>query len=144
MKKLFLILIAILFLSVPVLAEERLLLNGVDATGASKQWYFGTDQSAIQHTVSCYYTDANASITALVITLEGSIDLDNIDASSAHWFTLATHTFTAAELTAKQAMFFLTTANLTRIRVNITTLTGVDVGTDEVFALYSPETRTDK
>lgn len=144
MKKLFLILCTVLLLSIPALAEERLLLDGVDATGASKQWYFGVDQSAIQHTVSCYYTDANASISALVITIEGSIDLNTVDASGAHWFTIATHTFTAGELTAKQAMFFLTTANLTRIRVNITTLTGVQVGVDEVYALYSPETRTNK
>ncbi len=128
------VLLSILLISGTAFADSKLLLNGVDVTGASGEIAFDSKVST-NHTVQCYYTDANASISALVLELQGSISPKS-DAT-AKWFTIAEHTFVGAEITAKQAIFFTTSAAISRVRVNITTLTGEQVGTDKVYVSYN-------
>ena len=111
-----------------------LLLDGVSATGTSS--VIRHTNAPDKHTVACYYTDANASISALTIALEGSIDKHSVEDADAHWFALASHDFTGAEITAKQTMFHVVNVPVTRVRLSITTLTGATVGTDLVYALY--------
>ena len=55
--------------------------------------------------------------TAVTVALEGSIDNSN-------WFSLASHAFTAAEITAEAAMFHVVNKAVPFIRGNLTTLTG--------------------
>lgn len=111
----------------------HLLLDEATATGASASIFLHAVTS--KHTVSCYYTDANASITALTIKLQGSDDNRGIADANAHWYDLAEHTFDAAEITAKQAMFHVDNKPVKRVRVNITTLTGEAAG-DVVSVRY--------
>lgn len=102
-------------------------LVAVDTTGAGKTLEVRYVPDV--HILECHYTDANASISALVVDLEGSLD-------KTYWYQLSQHTFTAGELTAKQAAFFTINAPVRYVRGNITTLTGADVGTDEITCTY--------
>lgn len=113
---------------------SHLLLNGVAATGASSSVFLHKAKS--EHTCTCYYTDANASISALVIKLQGSDDNKGVADASAHWYDLQTYTFAAADITSKQAMFHTVNKPVKRVRLNITTLTGAGAG-DLVYARYT-------
>ena len=138
MKKLLFIFVCILIVCTPCLARSPL-LSGVAATGASKGVTLSDFSST--HTVEVYYTDANASITVLTVDLEGSIDPSRTADASAHWFQLASYTLTSAELTAKQAMFHVVNKGASRLRVNITTLTGADAG-DAVTVLLATDSES--
>ena len=82
-------------------------------------------------TVECFYVDANASISAATIVLQGAIDTDK---RLGQWHDLATHAFTAGEITAKKAMFHVISKPVTRVRFNLSTLTGA-AGADLVYCL---------
>jgi alkylated DNA repair dioxygenase AlkB len=70
-----------------------------------------------------------AVATSVTLDLEGSLDDSN-------WFTLASHVFTAGEITAEQAMFHVADKPVTFARLNLSTLGG---GTDPtVTAWYEP------
>jgi hypothetical protein len=73
-----------------------------------------TRQGVKTHTVQVFITGGPSDV---VIELQGSIDGSN-------WFTLAEHTFSAAELSASQAMFHVTGRLVHHVRPNLTTLTG--------------------
>jgi len=133
MKKL-LMAIMILAIGSYAWAGGQLLLNGVSATGAGDGQLIGTTE---KHTVSVYYTDANASISALVVAFQASNDPASVTDANAHWYTVASHTFTASELTAKQAMFHIVNAPVERVRLNVTTATGIGAGVDAVYARYT-------
>lgn len=125
-KRLLIITVIVLFSTFPAYGGQDLLV-AVDSTGAgnSKKVRYIPDV----HVVECHYTDANTSITALTVDFEGSINKTN-------WYQLSQHEFSGGEITAKQAVFFTINAPVEYVRANITTLTGVDVGTDEITCLY--------
>jgi len=105
------------------------LLDAVTAAGASSTW--NLVHGCSQHTVAAVFT---GTVTALVVDLEGSID-------GTSWFQIATHTFTAGEITAKQAMFHLVNAPVPKVRVNITTYTGTGPVTVKYFG-YEDSSRS--
>jgi hypothetical protein len=86
------------------------------------------------HTVVIHFIDADSSVSAVTVDLEGSISGENISDADAKWFQLATHVLTGAELTAKQAMFHVANKAVKRVRANITVLTGED-GTNDKFTV---------
>lgn len=94
-----------------------ILLNAATATGASPTWT--VRMKPVKHTVQATM-GGTVVATAVTVDLEGS--LDNID-----FFTLASHIFTAAEITAEAAMFHVIDKPVRFVRSNLTTLTG---GTD--------------
>ena len=73
------------------------------ATGDAR----GANGIATYHTVACWYSDTDNSITAATVDLEGSID-------GIHFYQLATHPFTAGEITAKAAMFHVVNAPVSK------------------------------
>jgi hypothetical protein len=119
----------VVFSVFPVQAEQ-VLLNGVSATGAGPT--LSINSPFRDHTVDIYYTDADTSITAIVVELQGCI-IEDI--SNCRYYTLAEHTFSSAEITAKQAMFHVVDKPVTRVRLNITTLTGEGTG-DVIYGVY--------
>jgi len=124
MRKAFLFVCVLLLLASPCFAATTLLEDAV-ATGVGESTQVNQVKN---HTVACYYTDANSSITALSVVLQGTIDNTN-------WYDLATHSFSAAELSAKGAMFHVIDKTVSRVRANITVLTGWGAG-DVVNVLY--------
>jgi hypothetical protein len=109
------------------------LLDGVTATGASVAFKANT---ATKHTVQVDWTNTGGSVTAMVVALEGTINNQgDIDAGVETWFTMASHTITAGELTAKAAQFQVDSNGPEKfVRVNITTLT--ETGTTAVYVRY--------
>ena len=88
-------------------------------------------------TVECFYVDANASISAVTVVLQGAIDTNK---RLGQWHDLATHEFVAGEITGKKAMFHVLSKPVTRVRFNLSTLTGAD-GADLVYCIqrtYKP------
>ena len=75
MKKIIVLALALILISGPAFASGQLLFNGVATDGASAALLV---PMVPQHTVAMYYTDANASITAITVALEGSIDPPSI------------------------------------------------------------------
>lgn len=91
------------------------MLSAVTTTGASNIVYLAEPSES--HTVSASFTSG----TAVVIALEGS--LEGRESASPEWFALATHTFSADEITAKQAMFHVASKPVKAVRLNLTTFT---------------------
>jgi hypothetical protein len=70
-----------------------------------------------RETIITFVAKTTGAPTSVVIDIEG--DIDKLGAA-----TLATHTFSAAELTAELAMFHISGKPVDRLRYNITTLSG--------------------
>ena len=90
------------------------IFNSVLATGASRSIPVNPAKSF--HTVQATM-GGTVVATAVTITLEGSIDGES-------WFTLATHAFSGAEISAEKAMFHVADKTVSNIRLNLTVLTG--------------------
>jgi hypothetical protein len=86
-------------------------LNAVEATGASS--IKALPFLVTSHTVQATITGAP---TAVTVDLEGSLD-------GTTFFALASHVFSAGELTAEGAMFHVVDKPVTYVRINLTTLT---------------------
>lgn len=84
---------------------------------------------AKDHTVFCNYTNVGGSATAVIVNVDGSIDNDN-------FVQVATHTFTAGELTARKAMFHVLEKPISAVLGNISSIT--DTGTTYVGCKYWP------
>lgn len=97
-------------------------LNKVTTTGAGEPLTF--TKLWKDHTVQVTTTGAP---TAVTIDLEGSLD-------NATFFVLASHVFTAGELTDSKAMFHVIDKVVRNVRLNLSTLTGGSSPT--VTALY--------
>ncbi len=136
MKKLFLVLMCILALTGAAFAGD-LLINGAVATGESWPVQFNANEIPDKHTISCYYTDANSSVSAVTIDVEGANDPYTTTNANAHWYQLASHEFTGPEITAMKAMFHVVDRPVSRVRINITVLTGEDGSTDKFYVLYN-------
>ena len=108
------------------LGEPHTLLSGVEATGAGAP----AGLTGSTFTAAVEFTNSGGSVTALTVAIEGSLD-------GTKWFALATHTLTAGELSAGQAMFHITNKYVRFVRANITTLT--ETGTTAVTVKISPE-----
>lgn len=67
------------------------------------------------HTVHCIFTNTS-TVTNLMVNFDGSIDNKNFE-------TLQTHTFSAAELAKKSAMFFVIDAPVPSVMANISSVT---------------------
>lgn len=101
--------------------DSKVLLRAATATGAGSE--HSLNKLYETHTVQANITGAP---TAVTVALEGSLD-------GVLWFTLASHTFSAAELTATGAMFHVVQKPVTKVRANVTTLTGGTSPTVTVF-----------
>jgi len=104
------------------MSAETKLLVAVTSTGAGPAKHFSKliDKHILQVTTT-------GNPTAVTITLEGSLDGTN-------FFTVATHAFVAADITADGAMFFDVDKPLLHVRVNLTVLTNGTAPT--VTAIY--------
>lgn len=91
-----------------------LLLNAATATGAGSA--FTLRVMPTKHTVAATM-GGTVVATAVTVDLEGSID-------NSTWFTLASHVFTAAQITAEAAMFHVIDKPVRYARLNLITLTG--------------------
>ena len=91
-----------------------LLLNAATATGAGSVHTVRT--TPLRHTVAATM-GGTVVATAVTVDLEGSLD-------NSTWFTLASHVFTAAEITAEAAMFHVVDRAVRYVRLNLITLTG--------------------
>jgi len=86
-----------------------------------------------EHSFVAYFNDGvAANVTALSITIKGSID-------RVHWDTLATHVFSAGELAAKEAHFYIVGPSTQFIRAEITdaNITKTAIGNAGVVVRYS-------
>lgn len=110
------------------------LLNAATATGTGTQQK--TFSIPTHHTVVARM-GGTVVATAVTVSLEGSL----VGGATANdWFTLASHAFTAAEITAEGAMFHIADKPVKYVRGNLVTLTA---GTDPtVTVLYEQATRT--
>ena len=93
------------------------LLDGATAigVGAIEAGHSINDLVPIQHSFQVNITGAPTAVTVAVL---GSLDKD------APLTTLATHAFTAGELTAENAFFQLADTPLARVKLEVTVLTG--------------------
>lgn len=94
------------------------LLDAVGTTGASSSIFLAKPTDT--HTVQVVTTTVAG---AVVIDLEGSLDNRGVTDANAAWLALGSYTFTAGDLTAKQAMFHVISRVVPRIRVNLTSYT---------------------
>ena len=97
------------------------MLNAVTASGAGASKSLGVfnidvDRKGVPDGWTMEVKTTAAS-TAVVIDLEGSID------GGTTFFQLARHTFTAGELTAKQAMIHVVEKGVLAVRANLITFT---------------------
>ena len=106
------------------------LLDAATATGAGSTQKTYSIPSA--HTVAATM-GGTVVATAVTVALEGSLD-------DSTWFTLASHVFTAAEITAEAAMFHIADKPVKFVRANLETLTGGTAPT--VTVLYDQATRS--
>jgi hypothetical protein len=108
---------------------RKRLLDAVSATGAGSA--AGFVNVSFTHTVQVSFTASGGSISALTVDLEGTTD-------GVNWQSLVNttggHVFTAAEITATDAQFFVVNRPVRDVRANITTLT--DSGTGTVTVEY--------
>ena len=104
----------------------HLLLNAADATGAGTS--VKVSQIPSQHTVQATITGSPSGVT---VDLEGSLD-------DSTYATLASHAFSAAELTATAAIFHVVDKPIRHVRANLTSLAGGSSPT--VTVKYEPVT----
>lgn len=114
--------------------QAELLLDGVVATGVSAG--YPLLEPVCEHGVFVRLVDANTSISAVTVKLEASPDPTTVIDANAEWFELASHDFTAGELTALKAYFSVVNMPTKRVRLNLSTLTGGDGTTDLVYGHY--------
>ena len=105
--------------------QSAKLLSGVEATGAGTATVL--HQALRNHSLHATFTNSGGSVTALTVTLEGSLLGNN-------WITLGTIEFAAADLSNEGAMVAVANVPVKHVRANVTTLT--ETGTTAVSAQY--------
>ena len=91
------------------------LIDAVTTTGAGISHILFS--STGKFTIEAVFTEGDAtSCDALTIDIEGSV-------TGSNWFSLTTHAFTEAELTAGAAMFHIADRPVAFFRGNVKTLT---------------------
>ena len=114
--------------------SARILIDQAVAIGAGQS--IRLSKTVENHSLECYYVDANASVTAVVVDLEASLDPPEINDANALWYQIGRLTFTAGEITAKRAAGVILDMPVRRVRANIITLTGEDGSTDNFTVRY--------
>jgi hypothetical protein len=100
------------------------LLSAVVATGRGASKTFDmAKQPPDKFAIQIDFDDSDTAITALVVTLDTTLDLDATDAT-ANWFPHTTITLTSDELTANGTIRWIDGKIAQRVAGNITTLTG--------------------
>ena len=108
-----LIILVVLLMAVPVSAEpvQYLFKNATSSvTGDARRG------EAKDHTVDCVFTNTTGTVSALSIQLLGSLDQSNYD-------VLATHAFTARELSAGKHMFHISDKQVSSVKGSTSVLT---------------------
>ena len=119
-KKIMLLSIIFLFLSSVAWAEPaKFLFQNATSVTDSVSKSTGTGLEAKDTTVTCFYTEAGGAVSALVVDILGTIG----DFDGSEYDVLATHTFSAGEITNKRATFHLVDLFATGFKANLTTLT---------------------
>ncbi len=126
----------ILLLTSPVLAAETLLDAVTTINPTSNVAQMRTHTAPSIHTMNCYFTDADDSITAITVQLLGAIDHVNISDTNAHWGILTTYPFTSDDIATKNALIHLYNGAVTRVKANISVLTGGNGTTDSITCQY--------
>lgn len=90
--------------------------------GSPKRWDMPSGTFSIEAYFDC---DEGTSISALTVAIEGSI-------TNLNYFALASHTFTATEITAKAAMWHVVSKPVKLLKSNITALTKTGGGAARV------------
>ena len=106
------------------------LLVSVASTGASNVLHV---KNANTFTISSHFTVTTGAVTAVVINLEGTLD-------QSKWFTLGEYTYTAADLTALQAMFHVINKHVSHVRLNLATFTKSGTANFNAKLSYQPFT----
>ena len=135
-KKIMLMSIIFLFLSSLAYAEPaKYLFQNATSVTDSVTKSTGTGLEAKDTTVTCSYTEAGGSVSALVVDILGTIG----DFDGSEYDVYVTHTFTAGELTNNRATFHLIDYFATGFKANLTTLTKTGVATSKCkIARYRP------
>jgi len=102
--------------SIPVTLLSAVTASGAGASKSIGDFNIDSDRKGVPNGWTVEVKSTAAS-TAIVIDLEGSID------GGTTFFQLARHTFTAGELTAKQAMFHVINKGELAVRANLITFT---------------------
>jgi len=68
--------------------------------------------------------EADTSISAFTVILQGSLDGRGVTDANATWFDVSSHAFTAGEITALAAMYHSTSKPLKRLRFQVSASTG--------------------
>lgn len=110
------------------------ILNAATATGAGSEQK--TFSIPTHHTVVAVM-GGTVVATAVTVALEGSLVGGS---ASKGWFVLASHAFTAGEITQEAAMFHIADKPVKFVRANLTTLTGGTAPT--ITMLYEQATRS--
>ena len=108
------------------------MVNGVSDDYNSPSVFLDAPTSG--HTVTAWFIDANASISALSVFLEASDDDRGVADADARWYELLEEAFDSDQLTAKSGMAHVTGKSVKRVRVRITH-TGAATG-DLIYARY--------
>ncbi len=111
------------------------LLNGVTVVGAGSSKQFEKPQRFFAFKSS--WAANGDTVTVLKVDVEWSGDPPGTSDANATWYTLVTHTYNAAEITALAAGFFSADQLATRIRGNLKTYTGSSG--DATFTLELPD-----
>lgn len=99
------------------------LIKGAGATGPGNA--VDLTETVGKHSLSVSFTGGGS---ALSIAFEGTQD-------GSTWHTIVTHNLSAAEISAKKAMWHIVDKPVRTIRANISTLTGGDANTS-ITVLY--------
>ena len=119
-KKITFICLLLLLVSSLAYAEPaKFLFQNASSIGDSVTKSTGTGLEAKDTTITCSYTESGGSVTAVVVDILGTIG--NFD--GAEYDVLATHTFSAGEITNNRATFHLVDLFATGFKANLTTLT---------------------
>lgn len=113
---------------------NKLMLDGISAVGVSDSVKF--NHFIKNHTISVWYVDVNASVSDVIIDLEGSLDPTITLDADIEWFIVAQYQFESAEITAKKAIFHIINRMIVRARLKLSTYTGGVVNTDLLYARY--------
>ena len=119
-KNIVLICLLLLFMSSSAYAESaKFLFQNATSVTDSVSKSTGTGLEAKDTTVTCSYTEAGGAVSSLVVDILGTIG----DCDGSEYDVLATHTFSAGEITNKRATFHLVDLFATGFKANLTTLT---------------------
>ena len=111
------LIVCLLFASTVSVYGEPLTVLFTDATSTGAGDLQRSE--AVDHTVFCNFS-TSGGVTAVTVDLEGSLDNTNVE-------TLASHTFSADELSAESAMFHVVNKTVSTVQGNISALTAVDI-----------------